>query len=116
MKTENELEIEYIDELIRLKKENPGARIIPMVATEEMSSDWYMTAAKMGRPRLATFTLWHGDEITDDEEYVKDEIACGLFDDGVVGKEWSDENVEIEVMKEFNKLKWETAIFIDITG
>lgn len=113
MKSQNELEIEYIDELIRLKKENPDARIMCMVASEELESDYYRTVADIGMPALDQFTVWN-EEIINDEEYIKDQISDNIFGDKVANEGLSEKEIEEKIDSAYKSVVWKSGIFINV--
>jgi Trk K+ transport system NAD-binding subunit len=113
MTNQNELEIEYIDELIRLKKENPDARIMCMVAYEELESDWHRTVADINKPTLDNFTVWH-DEIINDEDYIKEQIAENICGDKVATEGLSDKEIDKKIDHAYQLVEWETGIFLNV--
>lgn len=107
-------QLEYINELIRLKIANPNAKILFMVDTDMFTMDYSRIAASCGKPTLERYTVWEEQIIIDDDEYIKEEIAISLFEENIVDKETSKSDLEVIINEHFNKVIWKKGIFIDI--
>ena len=59
-----------IDELVKLQKENPNAKVMCFVSSECINDDYGYTSANFGKPRLEKMALW-GDVWTNDEDDIK---------------------------------------------
>ena len=115
MKTELSIQQENINELVRLQKENPNARVMCFVSEECCSSDYSYQASSFGKPRFEKMFLID-DLWIDDEDYVRERIADDLFDDGKIDDFTSDEDIEILVDKEFKNYEGENIISVYINA
>ncbi len=91
MKTEQMVQQENIDELIRLQKENPDARIMCFVSEECNNGDFSYMSANFGKPRLENMALINNYWL-DDEEEIKENIACDIDEefDSISRKEFEE--------------------------
>lgn len=107
-------EMEHIDELIRLKKENPDVQIMCMVATEELGTEHHRTLGEFGKPKLDKYVIWNDEIFVDDEDYVKDEICNNLYNDDEINHDTDNEIIGIKTNRIFDTLEKGIGIFINI--
>ncbi len=109
--------MKWLDKLNKLVSENPDARIVHMVAWEDLSSDYQRSSCDDINVELTRYIMWDG-EMVDEEEYVLDSIAYNLFSENPECQEWSDENVDIEVQSRYQEYlksnSWTDAIYINV--
>lgn len=114
MKKEHEVQQEHIDELVRLQSENPEARVICFVDQEAVNDDFGYTGAEFGKPYLETLTLY--DEMYRDEEDSKNYLCDSLYSDKKITDDMTDEEVEVLINNEYERLGYERVIVIYING
>lgn len=107
MKTETEVQNENINELIRLAKENPTLRIVPMVDNDVCNDEYSSYLGQWGKPCL-------------DERYDKDEIIYFRSNDGDERLMYdlmdeSEEDINEEKAWEIvDSYEWEKVILVNI--
>lgn len=117
MKTEIELQQEYLNGLIELMKENPTLRVVPMVHTEVVCSDDYM--CWLGRFHKAEIDyIWEDEEriyfkSSDDEDLINKRIEILECDSSL--SYLTTEELEALAEKEIEQLEWEKVIVVNIT-
>lgn len=116
MKTEIEIQQEKVNTLIKLMKENPTLRVLPMVDTDVVGGDDYSCwLGVFGMVEIDE--CWSDEEriyfkSTDDEELV-DRVLEGMEDDIKFAGLSEEELVKI-AEKEVEELDWEKVITISI--
>lgn len=110
MKKEIDIQNENIEELIRLTKENPNLRIVPMVDTDCVPGDDYSWwVASWGKPAIDD--IWNDNEIV----YLKSESYDDLVDKVASVFENDIEGNQQELAeKQVNEYTWEKVIAIKI--
>ena len=116
MKKETEIQQKEVNTLIRLMKENPTLRVLPMVNTEVVGSDDYSWwTGVFGRVELDE--CWSDEErvyirSSDEEELV--EMALEGIESSEEFVNFSEEQREAMAEDEVNKLGWEKIIALSI--
>lgn len=115
MKKAIEIQQENLNKLIRLMKENPELRVIPMVDQEVVNSDDYCYwAASFGEPRIDY--IWGDDEriyFKDDEEDLIEKKRDSMVDEEEF-KNFTDEEFDKYAEDYVENLEWEKIITLNI--
>lgn len=117
MKTEIELQQEYLNILLKLMKENPTLRVIPMVDTDVVCDDCYSNW--LGRFEKARIDhIWCDEEriyfkSLDDEDLVRQRIEILECNESL--KNVPSVLLEEMAKKDIEELDWEKVIAVNIT-
>lgn len=116
MKKETEIQQENVNVLIKLMKENPTLRVIPMVDSEVVGSDDYsFWTGVFGKAEIEE--VWNTDEriyikSADEEELIYDAIEDFSFNPKLDCL--SDEELTKMAEEKVNNLEWEKVIAVNI--
>lgn len=116
MKREIEIQQENVNKLIKLMKENPTLRVVPMVDSEVVSNDGYdCWLGKFGEVEIDE--IWSDDEriyfrSVDDEDLI--DLAIEDFGYNPKLDNVSDEELTKLAEERINNLEWEKVIVIRI--
>ena len=117
MKTEIELQQENLNILLKLMKENPTLRVIPMVDLEVVCSDDYSKwLGRFGKAEIDY--IWEDEEriyfkSTGDEDLLNDKIEILECDETL--KDVPQDLIIKMAEKEIEGLEWEKVIAVNIT-
>ncbi|MCC8192867.1 MAG: hypothetical protein LIO41_07525 [Ruminococcus sp.] len=111
MRTENEIQQEYIQTLLKLVQENPELPIVPMVDADIMGDDYGYYAGNWGKAMVDEYIV-----INDYIAFKSDDDVFDVLERYLSTEEWEAlPEKESECRPYYENLPWTKAIVVYIT-
>jgi len=108
----------WLEKLNKLVEGNPGAQVIHMVSEEANNGEYSRMSCDEISVRLTQYIILNENDMIEDEEDVKENLANKICSDIPEAKEWSDENLDIEVDRRYEEFiknnPWTKVIYINV--